>query len=85
MEIFKGSPKNRQVQDQLQGVDVPCEECNVRSCGLFEPFLTLCEVGNGTHFVGGKLIASGWTKTHLVVYTCASFFRVGEVFHKFDI
>jgi len=50
---------------------------------LFEPFLTLCQVGNGTHFVGGKLIASGWTKMHLIVLVLQ--FCVGEVFHKFDI
>ena len=84
LEIFKGSPKNRQVQDQFEGVDVPYEECTVSRFAFVWAVSDIMSGWKWYSFLGGvKLIASGFTKTRLVVLVLQ--FCVGEVFHKFDI
>ena len=87
--IFKGSPKNRQVQDQFQGVDVPYEECNVSRVLRFVWAVSDIMLGWKFSFCWGEVDCKWLDKnTFSSIYLCFLFScgrSVSQIWHNFRL
>ena len=83
--IFKGSPKNRQVQDQFQGVDVPYEECTVSRFAFVWAVSDIMSGWKWYSFCWGEVDCK-WLDENAFNSTCASILcgrSVSQIWHHF--